>query len=396
MNGCASDRVGRIAGALLAFGLLAGPVGADSVIRVVPRSGQTCVVVTLQAALADALGTPSISSEDWQMIFPVRTEEAATADPPGPAIFGSYSVLGVELVFRPRLPFLPETEYRASVDLAALRRLIGTGDAKDIPISEQHLALTFRLPSTAREAPRVVAIHPTSSRVPGNLLRAYVQFSEPMRPDVVSDYLRLVDESGEEVPLPFVEIDGGLWDPQGTRLTLLFHPGRLKRGVAPRELQGPPLDPGNTYRLLIDPGWPSATGTPLSQGASRSWAVGSEDREPVTPDGWQLQPPHAGTDETLEVHFGEALDHALALRLITVLRAGRPVLGAPDLTADDTRWSFRPKAPWVDDEYILRVHPNLEDLAGNNLRGPFDRGEGQVEGAATAIELPFRPTDNGR
>ena len=101
--------------------------------------------------------------------------------------------------------------------------------------------------------------------------------------------------------------------------------------------------------------------------------------------------PRAGSDEPLQVHFGEALDHALALRLITVVRAGEPVPGGAELSAEDTRWTFRPAAPWADEEYALRVQPALEDLAGNNLRGPFDRSEGQGEGAGAAIELPFRP-----
>ena len=36
------------------------------------------------------------------------------------------------------------------------------------------------------------------------------------------------------------------------RLTLLFHPGRVKRGVGPNEALGPPLRSGETFRLVVD------------------------------------------------------------------------------------------------------------------------------------------------
>lgn len=367
------------------------PVGADSPLELAERSGAQCVVATLPPALTDALGSRRIAGEQWGRVLQVRTAEAATSDPPGPTIFGSYSLHGAELVFRPRLPFLPGTEYHGTLDLVALARLTGVEGVESGASLTANPSFTFRMPSEAVRVPRVVAIYPASDRVPGNLLRAYVEFSQPMRPDVVADYLHLVDAAGREVQLPFVEIDGGLWDPRGTRLTLLFHPGRLKRGVAPREELGPPLATGATYRLVVDAGWPSATGEPLRSGVSQSWTVDAEDRGPVTPDTWALEVPRVGSTEPLAIDFGESLDHALALRMITVLLAGHTVSGTPRLAADDTRWTFHPSAPWNDAEYSLHVQPGLEDVAGNNLRGLFDREGGQVEEAAAPAELRFQP-----
>lgn len=44
----------------------------------------------------------------------------------------------------------------------------------------------------------------------------------------------------------------GLWDPEGRRLTLFLHPGRIKRGVAMHEALGLALRPGRRYRLVVD------------------------------------------------------------------------------------------------------------------------------------------------
>lgn len=92
------------------------------------------------------------------------------------------------------------------------------------------------------------------------------------------------------------------------------------------------------------------------------------------------------------VRFGEPLDHALAMRLITVLRASRPLPGRAELMAGGGEWRFRPDAPWSADEHVLRVAPDLEDLAGNRVGRLFDRRPGgRAEEESGPVDLPFRP-----
>ena len=67
----------------------------------------------------------------------------------------------------------------------------------------------------------------------------------------------------------FVEIQQELWDTNNTRLTVLFDPGRIKRGVLPNEQLGPPIVDGKHYTLLIDRGWQDARGVPLARGISQ-------------------------------------------------------------------------------------------------------------------------------
>src|SRR5206468_10702471 len=94
----------------------------------------------------------------------------------------------------------------------------------------------------------------------------YLHFSAPMSRGEVYRRVRLLGEGDRPVDRPFLEIGEELWDPDGTRLTLLFDPGRIKRGLVPRKEEGPILEEGRAYTLVVDPAWPDAQGRPLRQG----------------------------------------------------------------------------------------------------------------------------------
>ncbi|MDX1502728.1 MAG: hypothetical protein R3325_10235, partial [Thermoanaerobaculia bacterium] len=257
------------------MGLLAGrdPLAAAAPAPMEPRvvacEQGSCVAVELPGAIAALLAARDAGDLSRSRALTVRTEAAAAAEPQGPPLFGSTGLEGRRLLFRPRLPLLPGDSYRATFRPAALLRLAGADDQGTEPVE-----IRFRAPGEIPGAPEVIAVHPARESVPANLLRAYVHFSTPMRPDLAPRFVRLEDDTGAQVPLAFVEVPGGLWDPDHTRLTLLFHPGRIKRGVAPRRALGPPLVEGRRYRLRILPGWPSATGQPLAVEVGREWRVG--------------------------------------------------------------------------------------------------------------------------
>ena len=65
--------------------------------------------------------------------------------------------------------------------------------------------------------------------------------------------------------LPFVELEQELWNRDQTRLTLLFDPGRIKRGVKPNVDMGPVLLEGHRYTLVIDRDLKDANGAPLAK-----------------------------------------------------------------------------------------------------------------------------------
>ncbi|HET8644248.1 MAG TPA: hypothetical protein VFO85_02090, partial [Vicinamibacteria bacterium] len=213
--------------------------------------------------------------------------------------------------------------------------------------------------------------------LPANALRLYVHFSRPMDAHGSHRHVRLLEEDGREVPLAFVEVANGLWDPGQTRLTLLFHPGRVKRGVAPGQRLGPVLREGRRYRLVVDASMADAAGTALGTAYEHAFAVVAPDRGAPRATDLRLRAPET-SDGPLAVDLPEPLDHALLQRWIWVEDAGgQRVEGVATVSEGETRWSFAPAMPWTSQRYSLCVHPGLEDRAGNRFDRLFDRQAGK-------------------
>lgn len=268
--------------------------------------------------------------------------------PAAPAMLGDYSTDGAVITFRPRYPLQPGVRYRALW----------------IPDGTER---KFEIPKPAAEAPVVQQIYPTAAQLPDNLLRLYIQFSAPMNRGEAWRRIHLLDSDGRVVEDPFLEIYEELWDPEGRRLTVLFDPGRIKRGLVPHNEAGVPLHAGRNYTLVVDKGWMSAAGAPLRAEYRKSFSAGPSDREAIDPKKWRVKQPPASTRDALIVEFGESLDHALARRLIQA-----PVNGEISLCPGETCWRFVPAEPWKPGEYSLKVGTALEDVAGNRVGRVFD------------------------
>jgi hypothetical protein len=201
--------------------------------------------------------------------------------------------------------------------------------------------------------------------------------------------IRLLDEKGSAIELPFLEIEQELWDRTGKRLTVLFDPGRIKRGLASLDEAGPVLEEGRAYTLVIDREWRDASGVPLREEFRKLFRVGAADRTPLNPAEWQIVTPAVNTAEPLVVRFPEPLDYALLHRLLHI----ENVSGSMSAGSLEKEWRFVPRNPWQPGEYRLVVDTALEDLAGNRVGRAFDvdtfeRVTRHVE--HETVSLPFR------
>ncbi len=116
----------------------------------------------------------------------------------------------------------------------------------------------------AQPTAKVAEVYPSSAELPENLLHFYLHFSAPMSRGEAYRHISLVNAAtGKAVDSPFLELDEELWSSDGTRFTLVFDPGRIKRGIKPREELGPVLEAGKSYLLVVDRDWPDAQGRPL-------------------------------------------------------------------------------------------------------------------------------------
>jgi hypothetical protein len=318
------------------------------------------------------------ASEQWQKLLSVSVDQDDfTSQLFLPPMLGSYRVTEKALRFDPQFPLQPGLRYRA---------VFRPGQFS--------LTSTFALPVTQRPATTVVTrIFPSADVLPENLLKFYVHFSAPMSRGQIYDHIQLRETSGRPVELPFLQIDEELWNANMTRLTLFIDPGRIKRGVLPLEEVGPALETGKKYDLIIDRAWKDAEDNPLNATFRKSFAVGPADRQPVDQTRWKLEAPKSQSRDPLTVSFPEPMDHALALRLISVVTSsGEAVRGQKLLRDHEQRWVFTPEIPWGRGDYALAIHTHIEDLAGNNIGKPFevDLFEGdQRRPTNSIVRVPF-------
>jgi hypothetical protein len=332
-------------------------------------STNTSPAIVEAAGLSEAtlrqLTDANWQTADWQKLLSIYAVDSL-ADPRVPAMLGSYRVADGSVRFQPRFPLEPGVTYRAVFRPAMLP-----------PATANHspdVLSTFRLPTKQHQLATIVArIYPSAKVLPANLLKFYLHFSAPMRRGHIYEHIQLLDEAGQIVELPFLEIDEELWNPEMTRLTLFIDPGRIKRGVQPLEEIGPVLEPGKSYTLIIDRAWQDAEGNPLKESYRKPFQAGPPAREPLATETWRITRPPAGSRRPLRIRFPAPLDQALALRMLQVTdHDSRLVLGETRLTDSERQWTFTPAKPWPAGSYRLVVQTAIEDLAGNNIGKPFE------------------------
>ncbi len=255
------------------------------------------------------------------------------------------------LRFTPRFPPSPGTKYRLIFD-------------------------TFTAEFTVTKVPpvkptEVTAIHPTADKVPENLLRVYLQFSAPMARGDVYKFVKLVGSDGTEVKDAFLEIGEELWSADGKRLTLLFDPGRVKRGLKPREVAGPILETGKKFEVVVSKDWPDADGFPLTEEKRWKFSATDPDDTPIDPAKWKLTPPER--KGALHVVFDKPLDHALVNRMVWVELDGKR-LDLPMGVPDNATWADigGGNSVWTPGKYKLVIDTRLEDVCGNRVGRAFE------------------------
>lgn len=345
-------------------------------LRVDEKGRQAIRLVGLSRPQVEKLRS-GLKQQPWSAFFRVSLVSAESGAAP-PAVLGHYALADDGAVFRPRFPLKPGLRHVARFHLDPARVLA---------------ECTVLIPLPETEPTRVAAIYPSAAKLPENLLRFYVQFSAPMRQGDIYRHVRLLDAENKPVALAFLEIEQELWSRDGTRLTLLLDPGRVKRGLKPRAEAGPALVAGQSYRLWIDPSWRDAHGKLLAEPADKVFHVGPPDEVQPSPNRWRIESPPAGTVAALTVVFDEPLDYAMLQRVIRVMDGdGREIDGEVTLADRETRWLFKPAEKWSAGEYLLQVATSLEDVVGNSIAKLFEVDISRShQRAATdkTVTLPF-------
>ncbi|GJM33720.1 MAG: hypothetical protein DHS20C18_27210 [Saprospiraceae bacterium] len=308
------------------------------------------------------------------------------------AMLGTYVVDSLNVFFKPRFPLQHGRTYQVELDLTnAYVKLYG----KDLPDSwPAQLVKKINLPAAETiTPPEVLMVYPSSDSIPANQLKFYLVFSRPMRQVDIYNHIRILDQKGKAIAAPFLELEEGLWDPSGQRLTIWFDPGRIKTGLQPNLKMGPPLTSGLQYTLVVDKDWEDMNGQPMANNFEKTWTITEADRQQPNPTDWKITPPLAASDSPLKIEFPESLDFAMLHSSLAVRRDSGPFLnGTTSFGPRECSWQFTPHENWLPGTYFLRISTDLEDLAGNNLNRLFDTNL-EIQKKATLpqtfIEIPL-------
>jgi hypothetical protein len=259
------------------------------------------------------------------------------------------------IVFEPLLPFVRGSSYEISYRNDRIQNFT-------IPAGEPGAV------------PALLAIYPKQDTLPVNLLKLYLQFSQPMRESVSDQYIRLIRNGTDTLQDAFLNLQPELWNEDRTVLTIWFDPGRIKRDLQPNQRMGAPLEEGARYRVYISGSWQDAQGIALGKSGSNDFIAGSRDSISPEPAGWVIHFPRQGSTDPLVIRLTEPLDHFLLEESIQVAdQKGNKIKGKVATLDNDTRVQFVPAVNWLPGGYQVIIDPKLEDLAGNNLNKPFDR-----------------------
>jgi hypothetical protein len=305
--------------------------------------------------------------ESLKTIFRVTVAEQPSGQNDNlPDVSGRYLVSRDEIEFVPYFPFETGLKYCASFD----PRSLGAPGARDLLMLEFLIPRDRSIPSWTE----VTRVFPSSDFLPENLLRFYVCFSNCMQRGRAREEIALLDSDGRRVTDVLYRAPVELWDRSQRYLTVLLDPGRLKRWVGPNIRLGPPLKMGRRYTLEIGSGMIDVDGRPLRETFRKDFRVGEAIRRPISVEGWNLQPPVAGTRRPLLLNFPDALDWALLGRTILIESPNRPTMdGSVRIDQCERRWNFTPASPWTAGAYVVRLRSDLEDICGNRLTGAFER-----------------------
>lgn len=318
--------------------------------------------VQLDISAFTSSGTENFSYEHLA-IFVLDEEENYGPIP----VQGRHTTQGDYLVFTPFLSF-----ERGMVYVVRFKQI-------DTEVGHSYQSFLLEGPQMSDEA-KVLGIYPSGNVLPENLLRFYIYFNTPMKKGQALNYIKLSDATGNIDSNAFMEFKQELWSPDGQRLTILFDPGRIKRGVSTNMKLGPALMEGDRFYLTISEKWPDVFGETLSKRTIKEIWVGAAYRRPIKILDWQINKPKVKNQEPLTIIFDRTMDHALLQSMIKIESGAKnAIAGQWKVQEQEHRVQFVPEEKWLPGSYKIIVDSRLEDVAGNNLQNLLDQIESGKE-----------------
>jgi hypothetical protein len=226
----------------------------------------------------------------------------------------------------------------------------------------------------AREtAGLAVQVFPQSEVVPANILRWHFVFNRPVAVDRWIESVRLVDDQGDPVEHAFLDLPEGLWNTEGTVLTIMMHPGRIKSGVGVVG-EGLTLGIGRTCSIVVNLAGFALEEDHLTREHVHSFTAATEVGSALSAEDWIVRLPQAGTFAPLEVEFGRLMDIMSVQASLRVVDEGGVPISADIAMQNDDKWVLiKPLQPWPAGKIAILPMHDLEDVTGQRLGDAFER-----------------------
>jgi hypothetical protein len=183
-----------------------------------------------------------------------------------------------------------------------------------------------------------------------------------------------------------------LWSPDGKRLTLLFDPGRIKRGVSTNLELGPALFEGNTYQLVVSGEWQDVFGQKLGTTETKTFKVRTAYRTAINISSWNVNEPVVESTQPLTIQMDRIMDHALVQSMILVKNEeNQNIEGSWEISEGESVLHFAPLEKWQKGNYEIVLDSGFEDVAGNNLNSLLDQQKTQQhQKSVTDYSIKFK------
>lgn len=243
------------------------------------------------------------------------------------------------------------------------------------------------MPTWSDEAPRLLAVHPQGPVWPENILRFHLCFDREMNPADSAANVEIETADGAAVRGALADFPDGLWSPDGTVLTVLLHPGRVKQGLAAHQRWGRALSAGHAYRIRIGPGLADMAGRRLGRACRIAFHCAAAEDRPLDPGQWRWHEPEPGGRDPITIATGRQLDALSLPGAVRLIDPGGAVHPAEFSIAGDIVTAV-PRAPWGEG-LMLEVAPWLEDVCGNRPAQAFESAP-RPASAASVVAVPLR------
>ena len=328
----------------------------------------------LTKAALDQLENSSLTFDEWSSIFSVRVSKDARPT------LGSYSIQKNQIIFKPRFLPDPNIVYLITFSYQRLNEVFGTG-LSDIEINKK-----IQFKSANYLATQITEITPRADSLPANLLGVYLHFNGPMGFENPYSYINLYDEQKRLIKDAFVELPEGLWNENRTRLTLLFHPGRVKRGVGPNVKQGSIFEEGKSFTIQVSNQWTDANGNQLTYPFTKSIVAIGAVRAKMSVESWIVNTTCNDSCRIL-IKPDHLLDLEMAIRYLQLKDSNNQAIPIKITSRRDGSIELKSSSILPGKTYHMIIDPQLEDVCGNTFLNSFDYKSGTREMKGKEIKL---------